>query len=230
MQRPEFAHGGAANDARRAVADAGSNAGPAAAAATDPLPPLTLARRRVGLGRHADDQRLFRGRTRGRDDFGRRRRRLRSRGAHGRGGRGRSTPLVRGRLNRGRRWRLRTLPRDQVDNDERRRRVQGRLGPAYAQKHKGAEVQKSHKPRRAPAPMSHSFRPQPRLPLRLPNANASEVEKDQTLCRLRRPAPRRWRPPRRRCRPCRRPRSACPALHSREAAARSGDCRPPDGP
>ncbi|HEY4585547.1 MAG TPA: hypothetical protein VIG84_04045 [Brevundimonas sp.] len=55
MQRPEFAYGRAANDARRTVAFAGADAGTAAAAATGPLPALTLARRRAGLGRRADD-------------------------------------------------------------------------------------------------------------------------------------------------------------------------------
>ncbi|EKY30125.1 hypothetical protein HMPREF0185_00719 [Brevundimonas diminuta 470-4] len=82
MQGAQFAHRRAANDARRAVADAGADAGTAAAAAARPLPALTLTRRRARLWRRADDQRLFGRGTRGRDDFWRRRRRTRTRGTH----------------------------------------------------------------------------------------------------------------------------------------------------
>src|SRR5690606_33147628 len=82
VQAPQFAHRRAANDARRALTLALADAGTAAAAAARPLPALSLTRCRAGLGRRADDQRLFGSGTRGRDDFGRRRRRTRSRGTH----------------------------------------------------------------------------------------------------------------------------------------------------
>src|SRR5690606_4815554 len=82
VQAPQFANRRAANDARRAVADAGADAGPASAAAARALPALPLTWRRPGFWRRADDQGLFGGWARRRDDFGRRRRRTRSRGTH----------------------------------------------------------------------------------------------------------------------------------------------------